>query len=69
MKYTDVLKCCKIAEDSVAYSESTLADADVRLVMYQDGANGPLKQKVCFTMHFDDADVTIEVTPKEGASE
>lgn len=64
MKYSDFAKCCKIANDSVIYGENIMDCANINIVKYQDGANGPIKESVHFALQFADADICIAVTLK-----
>lgn len=64
MKYTDFQKCMKIAEEHCRLSGMRISDADVSIVNFQDGANGKVKQRMCFVLDYDDAKISIEITPK-----
>lgn len=66
MKYEDLQRCIDIAKTKCSLSGVRIADANVSLVSFQDGANGKVKQKLCFAFEYVDANISLEITPKGG---
>ena len=66
MKYEDMKKCITIAEGTCSSCGMRIYDANISLVNYQDGANGKIKQKLCFAFEYDYARISFEITPKGG---
>ena len=64
MKYNNLQKCIVIAENICSLSGHRIADANVSIVSFQKGANAKMEQRLCFTLEYDDADISIEITPK-----
>lgn len=67
MKYEDLQKCISIAETTSSLTGIRIADANVSLVSFQSGANGGIKQKLCFDFEYNNADISLQITPKGGA--
>lgn len=64
MRYEDLQKCIGIAESKCSLSGMRISDADVSILKFQDGANGKIKQTLCFTFEYSDARISLEITPK-----
>lgn len=68
MNYNELIHCLSIAEDFFSALKLEKSKTKVSLSYFQEGANGPVKQKLRLTTSYNNADIAFEVVPKEGES-
>lgn len=65
MKYLDVVRGLKLIENMYREADLDCDGADVRLVKFQDGANGPIRDRLEMTRGIAGAEICISFTPTE----
>lgn len=63
MKYLDLVRGLKLAEDIFSGRDINTDGAEVRLVTYQDGANGKLRERVEMKRSIIGGEVTVSFSP------
>lgn len=69
MKYLDIMRGLQLIAEICDNNEINIDGADVRLVSFQDGVNGPIRERVILTRGIAGADISISFTPNEDIKE
>ena len=63
MKYLDLVRGLKLAEDIFSGRDINTDGAEVHLVSYQDGANGKIRERVEMKRSIVGGEVTVSFSP------
>jgi len=65
MKYLDLVRGLKLIENMYREADFNCDGADVRLVKFQDGANGPIRERLEMTRGIVGGEICISFTPTD----
>lgn len=65
MKYLDVVRGLKLAEELFNSKDINTDGSDVRLVTFQDGANGKIRERIEMKRSIVGGEITVSFTPNE----
>lgn len=64
MNYNELENCLIVAEHFFSAFKVEKSETKVSLSYFQEGANGPVKQKLRLATSYHNADIAFEVMPK-----